>query len=134
MIVKTENCLYCGQKMESKTAKKKFCCDLHRVYWNREKKMRLLLESMLDENSSEIMKTKNDLANFNMSITKTENGKIRRVDPLSKEAQVAIYNSTHPDSKVFNEEIPPMPKKEDFKDSLEFAAAKNDWKLKYGQQ
>lgn len=37
MIKKTENCLYCGEKMESKTAKKKFCCPLHRVYWNREK-------------------------------------------------------------------------------------------------
>lgn len=36
MIKKTENCLYCGEKMESKTAKKKFCSDLHRVYWNRE--------------------------------------------------------------------------------------------------
>jgi len=29
-------------------------------------------------------------------------------------------------------DMPPMPKKEDFSDSLEFAAAKNDWKLKYG--
>lgn len=38
MIKKTENCLYCGEKMESKTAKKKFCSDLHRVYWNRENK------------------------------------------------------------------------------------------------
>lgn len=37
MITKTENCLYCGEKMESKTAKKKFCSDLHRVYYNREK-------------------------------------------------------------------------------------------------
>lgn len=38
MIKKIENCLYCGEKMESKTAKKKFCCPLHRVYWNREKR------------------------------------------------------------------------------------------------
>lgn len=36
MIKKRENCLYCGEKMESVTAKKKFCSDLHRVYWNRE--------------------------------------------------------------------------------------------------
>lgn len=39
MIKKTENCLYCGEKMESVTAKKKFCSNLHRVYWNREKQM-----------------------------------------------------------------------------------------------
>lgn len=36
MIQKRETCLYCGQKMESKTAKKKFCTPLHRVYYNRE--------------------------------------------------------------------------------------------------
>lgn len=38
MIKKRENCLYCGEKMESKTAKKKFCSDLHRLYYNRELK------------------------------------------------------------------------------------------------
>lgn len=38
MIKKLDKCLYCGEKMESKTAKKKFCCDTHRVYWNREQK------------------------------------------------------------------------------------------------
>lgn len=36
MIKKLDKCLYCGEKMESKTAKKKFCSDLHRVYWHRE--------------------------------------------------------------------------------------------------
>lgn len=38
MIEKIENCLYCGSKMESITAKKRFCSDQHRVYYNREKK------------------------------------------------------------------------------------------------
>ena len=38
MIKKIENCIYCGERMESKTAKKKYCSDLHRVYYNREKK------------------------------------------------------------------------------------------------
>jgi len=38
MIKKTENCLYCGIKMESKTAKKKFCSELCRVYNYREVK------------------------------------------------------------------------------------------------
>jgi hypothetical protein len=37
MVKKSENCLYCGEKMDSKTAKKKFCSDQHRVYYNREK-------------------------------------------------------------------------------------------------
>lgn len=36
MIKKRENCLYCGEKMESKTAKKKFCSDKCKVYWHRE--------------------------------------------------------------------------------------------------
>lgn len=38
MIKKTENCLYCNEKMDSKTAKKKFCSDKCRVYRNRELK------------------------------------------------------------------------------------------------
>lgn len=38
MIKKREFCLYCNEKMESKTAKKKFCSDLHRLYYNRELK------------------------------------------------------------------------------------------------
>lgn len=36
MIKKTENCIYCGEKMESKTAKKKFCSTKCRVYYKRE--------------------------------------------------------------------------------------------------
>ena len=36
MIKKTENCTYCGEKMESKTAKKKFCSTKCRVYYKRE--------------------------------------------------------------------------------------------------
>lgn len=38
MIKKRENCLYCGEKMESITAKKKFCSALHKLYWHRENK------------------------------------------------------------------------------------------------
>lgn len=47
MIKKTENCLYCGEKMESKTAKKKFCSDLHRVYWNRERAYKKHIDEVL---------------------------------------------------------------------------------------
>lgn len=35
IIRKRESCLYCGEKMESKTAKRKFCSDQHRVYFSR---------------------------------------------------------------------------------------------------
>jgi tRNA(Ile2) C34 agmatinyltransferase TiaS len=38
MIEKRKTCLYCGGEMESLTAKKKFCSDLHRLYYNRELK------------------------------------------------------------------------------------------------
>lgn len=36
MIQKIDNCKYCNQKMESKTAKKRFCSEKCRVYFNRE--------------------------------------------------------------------------------------------------
>ena len=38
MIKKKENCEYCGEKMESKTAKKRFCSAKCRVYFSREPK------------------------------------------------------------------------------------------------
>jgi hypothetical protein len=38
MIKKKENCLYCGEKMESLTAKKSFCSVKCRVYFNRTNK------------------------------------------------------------------------------------------------
>ena len=49
MIQKRETCLYCGQKMESKTAKKKFCTPLHRVYYNRELNRGASVEVSLQE-------------------------------------------------------------------------------------
>jgi hypothetical protein len=39
MIKKSDTCLYCGEKMESQTAKKKFCSTKCRVYYNRELKV-----------------------------------------------------------------------------------------------
>lgn len=50
MIKKIENCLYCDKKMESKTAKKKFCSDRCKVYWNREKKAAKGTFQVKDEN------------------------------------------------------------------------------------
>ena len=37
MIKKTENCIYCGEKMESITAKKRYCSSKCKLYYNREK-------------------------------------------------------------------------------------------------
>lgn len=31
------NCLYCGEEFEPAKPKQKFCCDKHRVYYNRGK-------------------------------------------------------------------------------------------------
>jgi hypothetical protein len=39
MIKKKENCEYCGEKMESKTAKKRFCSEKCKVYTSRLKKI-----------------------------------------------------------------------------------------------
>lgn len=36
MIKKIENCTYCGEKMDSVRASKKFCSHKCRVYWHRE--------------------------------------------------------------------------------------------------
>ena len=51
MIKKSENCLYCGTKMESITAKKRFCSDIHRVYWNRENKAVKKLKKELENDT-----------------------------------------------------------------------------------
>jgi hypothetical protein len=32
---RTPNCIYCNEKMESQTSKKRFCSDKCRVYWHR---------------------------------------------------------------------------------------------------
>ena len=50
MIKKKENCEYCGEKMESKTAKKRFCSDKCRVYSNR-------VSKIADEMAEEMHKT-----------------------------------------------------------------------------
>ena len=49
MIQKRENCLYCGNKMESITAKKMFCSDKCKVYYGREKKRGTLSVHVTEE-------------------------------------------------------------------------------------
>lgn len=102
MIKKTDNCLYCGEKMDSKTAKKKFCSNTHRVYWNREKKAAKLLTASNDE----------DLKPASPKLIKAIKG------------CVLFSNST----KIFD-----TPIKEKGENSIDFAARKNEWKLKYNQ-
>lgn len=102
MIKKLENCLYCGQKMESKTAKKRFCSDAHRVYWNREKS----IEKILELNKEEIDKVAADIVNLGMGVYETDGLATKRVNPLSPEVSTAIYNATHTDSQMQVKEVP----------------------------
>ena len=111
MIQKTENCIYCGVKMESKTAKKKFCSALHRVYWNREKKA----VDLLGEKFSEPI-LKNEPTKSNSSL-----------EYCSKCSQITI----HIDNSCQKCKIPPPPVKEPNEDAIDFAIRKNEWKLKY---
>ena len=46
MIKKVENCIYCGEKMESITAKKRYCSAKCRLYFNREKTKSLNVNSL----------------------------------------------------------------------------------------
>jgi hypothetical protein len=119
MIKKTENCLYCGEKMESVTAKKKFCSDLHRVYWNREQKFEKILTDTLKENEVEMGKVANDILHLGMAATKTDGITMKRVDPLSPEVSAALYNSEHTDSQITVKTIPAFPTK--FNDLLAMA-------------
>lgn len=49
MIKKKENCEYCSEKMDSKTAKKRFCSEKCRVYYNRASKYADKVVSELDK-------------------------------------------------------------------------------------
>jgi hypothetical protein len=60
MIKKNENCLYCGEKMESETAKKKFCSDKCRVYFGRELKAKIA-ENNKPENKARILEERNTI-------------------------------------------------------------------------
>jgi len=109
MIKKTENCLYCGEKMESITAKKKFCCPLHRVYWNREQKVEKMITESFENNREEIDKTVNDILDGGIAITKSDtDGNMERIDPRSKEGQKVI--DTMERIKVLEYEISHPPK------------------------
>ena len=88
MIKKKENCEYCGEKMESKTAKKRFCSEKCRVYFSRTKSVlenepqKQIIGSNFDfklENGTSTAKTNIEpplgLKGIDLIIWKNENGK-----------------------------------------------------------
>ncbi len=79
MIKKIENCIYCGEKMESKTAKKKFCSAKCRVYYKRElERGTLMLPKVGDEFSgADVIKRKQ----HNHSLTVTVRPKFTPLPP-----------------------------------------------------
>jgi hypothetical protein len=64
MIQKKENCQYCGVKMESITAKKKFCSDKCRVYFSRQPKVKdFYSKAELSSKMADMPKLIQDVAN-----------------------------------------------------------------------
>jgi len=76
IIKKAEHCIYCGKKMESITAKKRFCSDTCRVYFNRQK--------------SQTNKSVDDLMNLGVAVIKTTKEEIKSVSPLSEEGAAVM--------------------------------------------
>lgn len=72
MIKKIDNCLYCGEKMESKTAKKKFCSPKCRLYFKREKDRGSLIISKVGEEITNLMGT-NTSPSFTVTKRKQHN-------------------------------------------------------------
>jgi protein-arginine kinase activator protein McsA len=70
MIKKKENCEYCGEKMESVTAKKRFCSEKCRVYASRLKKVLKKEDNRINEIRGALYGNVENLA------LKPENGKL----------------------------------------------------------
>jgi predicted nucleic acid-binding Zn ribbon protein len=65
MIKKIENCIYCGEKMESITAKKKYCSAKCWLYFNRERKKAIIVAEPVIKSikvEKTISNTKNKIA------------------------------------------------------------------------
>lgn len=115
MIKKQEKCLYCGEKMDSKRASKKFCSEQHRLYYWREKRF-----------------LKGNIKSFDELTTVTHVF-------VPKNEHITIYDgekiepSTSDEPKKW-QEIPSIPIREKGEDAFDFAQRKNEWKLKYNQK
>ena len=88
MIQKRDNCLYCGGKMESVTAKKKFCSDKCKVYWNREKAFEKKLDKILTPFQKEAKKVVQDIREIGMAIYDNNGNHI----PIESELGQKIIN------------------------------------------
>lgn len=92
MIKKKENCEYCGEKMESITAKKRFCSEKCRVYASRVKSVlknepqkqiigsnledvRKLVQIPVQSEKKTILEPPNHLTGIDLVIWKAENQK-----------------------------------------------------------
>lgn len=92
MIKKKENCEYCGEKMESITAKKRFCSEKCRVYASRLKSVlknepqkqiigsnledvRKLVQIPVQIEKKPILEPPSHLTGIDLVIWKAENGK-----------------------------------------------------------
>ena len=92
MIRKKENCEYCGEKMESITAKKRFCSEKCRVYASRVKSVlknepqkqiigsnledvRKLVQIPVQSEKKPILEPPSHLTGIDLVIWKAENGK-----------------------------------------------------------
>lgn len=71
MIKKKEFCLYCGNNLESKTAKKIFCNDKCRIYYNREKARGTLnLDIIIDNGKVKAIESKKQFVMDNTAVKK----------------------------------------------------------------
>jgi len=65
------------------------------------------LTKALGENAAELLKVKNDMADFGTSVSKIDkDGNFKRVHPLSNEAMVALHNAENKDSHIQTLEYP----------------------------
>jgi predicted nucleic acid-binding Zn ribbon protein len=71
MIKKIENCIYCGEKMESITAKKKYCSAKCRLYFNRERKKAIIVAEPVIKS----IKVEKTISNTKNTITTVETAK-----------------------------------------------------------
>lgn len=130
--------------MESVTAKKKFCCPLHKLYWNREKK-RKEKEEAAKQIPPPPPPTQNGAFPFR-ELPPEEKAQYdlikegRKKDsnfPTTIESMKQLLSGNKgegtKEEKPEENQIPPMPQKSDYEDSFAFAAAKNEWKVKYKQ-
>lgn len=95
MIKKKENCEYCGEKMESKTAKKRFCCTKCRVYFSRElnPEKRIIIEfKKLDKIAPNLDVSKQKVDNVTYYHKKPVELTLNKQEDEPREGTLQFYN------------------------------------------